>query len=352
MQVKHIPSLDGIRAFAVFIVLVAHSGLKEIVPGGLGVTVFFFLSGYLITTLLLDEYHSHNRINFKNFFIRRNFGLFPPLLVTLLISYLLVVAGILGGQISFNGLFSQIFYLANYYQVFEWGGGIPDGTSILWSLAIEEHFYLVFPMMFYLLINHHSPRNTAIAMLVICLMVLGWRLYLVNVEQVNIIRTYYATDTRIDSIMFGCIMAVALNPLQAMQDQTDFKTMKMSDYLWLIIAVILMLASFLVRNDAFRETYRYTLQGIALAPMFYLAIRYHQHPLFQILNWSWVKKLGVYSYFIYLIHHVVLHLLKQYQVSNSPLVLIILATATSVLYAFLLDRYVDPYFRALRKKFH
>jgi len=75
-----IPSLDGLRAVSISIVLVSHAGYGNVVPGGLGVTIFFFLSGYLITTLLLDERKRSGRIDIGKFYIRRAFRLFPPLI--------------------------------------------------------------------------------------------------------------------------------------------------------------------------------------------------------------------------------------------------------------------------------
>ena len=112
-----IRSLDGLRAVAVLIVLVSHAGYGEVVPGGLGVTIFFFLSGYLITTLLLDEHGSNGRIHIGHFYLRRAFRLLPPLFVLLAIAYGLVALGWLGGGFSWDGLTSQVFYYANYFQI-------------------------------------------------------------------------------------------------------------------------------------------------------------------------------------------------------------------------------------------
>src|SRR5579862_3542962 len=74
----HIPSLDGLRAISFFIVFAAHAGLDRIVPGGFGVTVFFFLSGYLITTLMRMETDKSARVNLKNFYLRRALRILPP----------------------------------------------------------------------------------------------------------------------------------------------------------------------------------------------------------------------------------------------------------------------------------
>src|SRR5262249_8904492 len=113
-----IPSLDGIRAVSVLIVVLAHSGLETLVPGGLGVTIFFFLSGYLITTLMLTENERTGKINIPKFYARRMFRLMPSLLITLAIAYCLTYVGSLPGGITVAGLTAQLLYFANYYGLF------------------------------------------------------------------------------------------------------------------------------------------------------------------------------------------------------------------------------------------
>src|SRR5579862_2046258 len=89
-----IPSLDGIRAISVLIVVLSHSELGTLIPGGLGVTIFFFLSGYLITTLLLAENARTGKINIPRFYARRMFRLMPPLFISLAIAYGLTYFGL------------------------------------------------------------------------------------------------------------------------------------------------------------------------------------------------------------------------------------------------------------------
>src|SRR5882672_4650571 len=113
-----IPSLNGIRAISVLLVVLAHSGFGTIIPGGLGVTVFFFLSGYLITTLMLAESERLGNIAILNFYARRVFRLAPPLLITLAIAYGLTYSGLLQGQITLAGLMAQLLYFANYFSIF------------------------------------------------------------------------------------------------------------------------------------------------------------------------------------------------------------------------------------------
>lgn len=347
MKVANIPSLDGIRAISVFIVLFSHAGLGSIVPGGLGVTIFFFLSGYLITTLMLEEYKGTNTLHFKNFFIRRFFRLFPPLLVTLLISYLLVALGLLSGNVTLSGAFFQIFYLANYHQIFNWTGEMPNGTGILWSLAVEEHFYLIYPFFFYFLIVSFCEKRLAIIVATVCILILCWRLILIKLYAVPDGRIYYATDTRIDSILFGCLMALQWNPLNSER----MERINLRTFAYLLISLAGLLFSLFYRDDVFRQTFRYSIQGACLIPLFYFAILLHNNPIFRPLNFKWVKILGVYSYFIYLIHFIVINTLIENNIVKSTLGLIIISVIISVLYAFLFDKYLDSHFKKIRKKY-
>ena len=113
-----IPSLNGIRAISVLLVVLAHSGFHTIVPGGLGVTIFFFLSGYLITTLMLTESERLGNIAVSSFYARRIFRLAPALLITLTIAYSLTYCGLLPGQITLEGVAAQLLYFANYHTIF------------------------------------------------------------------------------------------------------------------------------------------------------------------------------------------------------------------------------------------
>ena len=126
----HIPSLDGIRALSILIVFLSHAGLSHIVPGTFGVTVFFFLSGYLITTLLRREYEKHGRICFGFFYMRRAFRILPPLYLILATTVLLAVVGVLpGGVTKWNGVLARVF-LANYYGN-QWRREPSPGTEVL-----------------------------------------------------------------------------------------------------------------------------------------------------------------------------------------------------------------------------
>ena len=173
------------RAISILIVLLSHAGYGTVVPGGLGVTIFFFLSGYLITTLLMEESKRSGRIDIGKFYFRRAFRLFPPLVVTLVIAYSLVSLGLLDGGISWAGVLAQLLYFANYYGLFyDPGRTTAAGTGILWSLAVEEHFYMIYPaVMVGLLALGLSRQRIVVVLAMTCLAVLAWRMYLAGLPS-------------------------------------------------------------------------------------------------------------------------------------------------------------------------
>ncbi|MFM7320022.1 MAG: acyltransferase family protein, partial [Armatimonadota bacterium] len=146
-----IPSLDGIRAISFLIVFLAHAGFYDKVPGGMGVTIFFFLSGYLITTLLRVELDTTGTLDLRRFYLRRVLRIFPPFYAFLAVSLLAAFLWVVPTKVTWEGVGAQILYLYNYYAIVRGPEGIPPGTDVYWSLAVEEHFYLVFPFAYLLL---------------------------------------------------------------------------------------------------------------------------------------------------------------------------------------------------------
>lgn len=349
-----IPSLDGLRAISILIVLLSHAGYGGVVPGGLGVTIFFFLSGYLITTLLMEESERSGRIDIGKFYLRRAFRLFPPLVVTLAIAYWLVMLGLLDGGVSWGGILAQLLYFANYYGLFfDPGNTTAAGTGILWSLAVEEHFYMIYPaVMVGLLAFGLSKRRIVVVLAVTCLAVLAWRMYLAGLPNFQPERTYYSSDTRVDSIVFGCLLALAANPKYE-KPGTSNPFLQPVPAALLAVAAIVMMITIAWRDIYFRETFRYSLQGLALMPVFYFAIRYATQFPFTLLNHPWVVKIGVYSYAVYLIHYIVVNVIEKnfpWLASVKPL-LVLVTFVIATVYAASLDVFVDSYFRRLRKKF-
>ena len=297
----HIASLDGIRAVAALMVFAAHTHLARFIPGGFGVTIFFFLSGYLITTLLRREFEQTGTLSLKHFYLRRVYRIFPPLYLVLAILIVLTLTGVLDEEMSPLAVLAQFAHLTNYYLVAYGSNTAPvvPFTVPYWSLAVEEHFYLLFPLALLLLAGRFSLSRTALLLALACALVLLWRCILVFGFGVSGFYVYNATDTRIDSLLFGCILGVWCNPA------LDFTKNNFSGRTWIFLClggVALLLVSFLWRADAFRDTLRYTLQGLGLFPLFYCAVRYHRQPVFAWLDWRPMRALGLVSYTFYLSH--------------------------------------------------
>jgi peptidoglycan/LPS O-acetylase OafA/YrhL len=303
----YLPSLDGIRAISFFLVFFAHAGLgKVLVPGGFGVTIFFLLSGFLITTLLRMEYQRHGRISLKDFYLRRALRILPPLYVTLALSMLLVTIGGVTTGIPLWATLSQALQYANYYEIYAANPVSMPGTGVFWSLAVEEHFYLLFPLFYVWMCARFTPARQASVLLILCAVALAWRCLLFFHFQSSFDRIYLATDTRFDSILLGCVLAIAASPVL----RDPLYQWSVSQMRWLVpLSLALLVGTFLYRDEGFRNTFRYTIQGVALMPLLLAAIHFQGSLVVRILNLAWVRFLGVLSYSLYLCHSIILEAL-------------------------------------------
>ena len=142
---NYIPPLDGLRACAILLVLGGHFSVPHI-PNDFGVTLFFFISGFLITRLLLAELIEKGTVSLYQFYVRRILRLYPALLFAIILSVIFYFY-VKEKTIPTEELTSALFYFANYYGLSK-GYDVANTFTILWSLAVEEHFYLLFPLMF------------------------------------------------------------------------------------------------------------------------------------------------------------------------------------------------------------
>lgn len=343
----HIPSLDGLRAVSFLLVFVAHAGLEDWVPGGFGVTVFFFLSGYLITTLMRMEREGLGTVSFKQFYLRRVLRILPPFYLTLALSTVAAAVGLVPGGFAPMAVLAQALHSANYWIILHGYGGQPGGTGVYWSLAVEEHFYLFFPLVFVGLTRWvRAPSRRAAALYALCALVLVWRLFLVHALHVSTDRTYVGSDTRIDSILFGCALAIYGNPIMDGPSRFSENTWKR---LLLPASVAVLLFTFVYRDGDFRETTRYSLQGLALTPLFVTAVRYPNWLVFRPLNTRLANFLGVLSYSLYLVHHVILFAVHAH-VPLHPVLQGALALGLSIALAWTIYRFVEKPCAVLRKR--
>ena len=326
-----IESLDGIRFISIMIVFVGHAGWGDIIPGGFGVTIFFFLSGYLITTLLRRELTRHGSISLKKFYLRRAIRIWPAFYLVLTACVVMSITGVLSRTLAWDSVALQYLHLANYDQMFNGNAGIPAGTEVYWSLAVEEHFYLLFPLAFMLMSRRGLPlRRIAAVLATACVVILAWRLVLILGLDADMHHTYYASDTRFDSILLGCILAVWHNPALDPDPLTE-RTWK---YVAAPAGLLAIVATFAIRDESFRETFRYSVQGIALMPLFWCAIRYPAWGPMRWLNTRTAAFMGRLSYAFYLVHFTVILWLAERlpRIGQVPRAGIAFALSTALAY--------------------
>ena len=344
----HIPSLDGIRGLAALIVYVSHATRPDLIPGGFGVTVFFFLSGYLITTLLRMEYEQTGRISFKRFYLRRVYRILPPMYIVLVLVMVIASAGALNHQMQWGAVLAQLAQMTNYYLIFAGQAHFVPDTAVTWSLSVEEHFYLLFPIAMALLLRRFDRTRIATLLLAVCGIALVWRWYVFVVLGWGQGYTYMATDTRLDSILYGCILGLWCNPAL---DARRVAPGRAAAWPIIIAGVTMLLVTFLVRSEVFRETLRYSLQGVALFGLFFCAVRFHEWPLFSWLDSRPMRALGLISYTFYLSHLPILALLANQTTLGMParaLTGFVATTAFSGLMYLLIERHLST----LRRRLH
>ena len=341
----YIPGLDGLRALSVLVVIIAHMGLEHIVPGGFGVTVFFFISGFLITRLLLAEHELGGRIGLSKFYIRRAVRLYPALLFMVIVTTAVYSFAHWGGPKLFEAI-AAIFYGTNIYQVFvRESGSIPFMPwTHLWSLAVEEHFYLVFPA--FMVLMKGNWKRAGYALFGIIMAVLAWRIFIhmgTDLQASNY--NYMMTDARLDSLAWGCLLSVLLHRFK---DAARLKYL--IGALPFIGSAAIILASFLIRDESFRHTLRFTMQGAAL---FVLILNlYYWKPLdfaFAILEWRPLAWIGTISYALYLWHVPIIDICIR--VLGDSLSSRLIALPISFALAAISFYIVEKPFIALRKKF-
>ena len=316
----YIPALDGMRALAFLLVFVAHSFPYRDLPGGFGVTVFFFLSGYLITTLLRVEASQTSAISLRQFYLRRILRIFPPCYVTVIVVCTLARLGLIYNTESYGSLVAAFLYFSNYWNILGWGN-LPAGLGVLWSLALEEHYYLLYPLLYAWFVRKSLSRSRQAFILGgLCFAVLVWRIIRAAVFHSPWANIYEGTDTRFDAILFGCLLAILFNP--RLGDSVDWLTRHARPLA--LAGMALLLLTFAWRNPFFRDTFRYTLQSLALAPIFFYVTANHSSRVSRLLALGPMRWVGQLSYSLYLIHHALFHHFYHYHRPSLAVAVIVL----------------------------
>jgi peptidoglycan/LPS O-acetylase OafA/YrhL len=342
----HVPSLDGVRALAILIVMGSHCKLPRIMPGTIAVSGFFLVSGYLITTLLRREFARTGTLRFGEFYRRRALRILPPMYITLALAALAWSIGLIPGELHAAPVLSQLLCANNYWQILFGNTGMPEGTSIYWYVAIQEQFYLIFPFVLLWLLRRCTLRTNAAVFAVWCAIALAWRCLLVfGLNVTDDMRTYIAVDTRFDAILIGCILALwnnpVLDPVPGLRARTKVGLAA--------AAIVLLFAASVNNTQPWRETVRYSLHSMALLPLIYLAIVDAERPWFRWLEWRPVRYLGSISYALYLVHYVVLFIVTSLWPTGGTWPRAAIVFAISIAYAAAMRRWVEDPLGRFRK---
>ncbi|MDQ6695267.1 MAG: acyltransferase [Chloroflexota bacterium] len=223
-RLGHRPALDGLRGLFVLIVVAYHIGLPYSEGGYLGVDGFFVLSGFLITSLLLQERQTHGKIDLTGFYKRRALRLLPGL--ALFLTTMAVATILFGppGKVlpNLRGVVAAALYISNWAMIYLPRFGIADTLGMLghmWSLAIEEQFYLVWPVALILVLRYLTKRSILIILTTLIVCLVAWRAHLYlefdpvahRWESYESMRLYIGTDSRSDGLVIGALLSCFLS---------------------------------------------------------------------------------------------------------------------------------------------
>jgi peptidoglycan/LPS O-acetylase OafA/YrhL len=221
-RLPYIPGLDGIRALAVLAVLCYHANYSWALGGFLGVETFFVLSGFLITLILLSEWQATGGINLRNFWLRRARRLLPAVWLLLLILPVLAISFAGDALVHLKeDIPAAVLYVTNWVYIFREvpyfeAFGRPPLLQQLWSLAVEEQFYLLWPLVLLFLLPRlkNNPSRLLVAIFLMIAISSGGMavLYSASVEP---LRLYYGTDTRAAGFLVGAMLAIFWAPRHA-----------------------------------------------------------------------------------------------------------------------------------------
>jgi peptidoglycan/LPS O-acetylase OafA/YrhL len=306
-------NLDAMRAIAVLLVVLAHLKIRNI-PGGSGVTIFFVISGFIITKLMIREFELTSKFSLLSFGMRRFLKIFPPLFAIIILPSLVIHFTLGNEWIDSKVILRQTFFIYNWHNMSSGSSGAIPGSEVVWSLSIEEQFYICLAVIWFFLHRRKSPEKTLmyITASVWLLSTLARSLYslenLVRDLTDNVPRIYYGTDTRASSLAAGVILALILQNRSGSRSLDKVNELIKSRYsFWLAIGIFV--ASLLFRDPFFRDTLRFTIQELATMLVIGGALNEGSWPriIRKIAERRVVSLIGLSSYCIYLSHLILIN---------------------------------------------
>jgi peptidoglycan/LPS O-acetylase OafA/YrhL len=293
------PALDGVRAIAITLVVVFHLHIKAIRAweeslGRTGVTLFFVLSGFLITWLLLKEDRRTGTVSLANFYMRRFLRIFPGFYCFWIVYVGLALLA--HKHVSWGNCVAALFYVNNYYWPLVGGG---EGSMLLtWSLGVEEQFYIVWPSLFKRF--RSSLNRLSLVLVFLCIAVLAHRILLMHLWHANPIYLYSAFDTRMDSLAIGCLLAISIRTGRARR----FVAMVCAHWTLPVLTFSALAFSMAIPSLARRIDYwsveGFTVESILSAILIVQMVVFGDRFPWTWIHWGWVRFIGTVSYSWYL----------------------------------------------------
>ncbi len=324
---NRIPSLDGLRTISITLVITGH--LLHVLGygdfgnlGNLGVRVFFVISGFLITGLLMKEIEKTSTVNLLKFYFRRTLRIFPPFYFYLLVLFLLTAFG--ATAISFKYLFFASAYLTDYVHPSNWYLGHT------WSLAVEEQFYLIFPTVLLIL----GVKRTKVFL---CFLVLAGPFIrladfqIFGAENVWITKGFHAN---MDALAIGCLLALFYNRLH----QNDFYLKLLKSKTVILFPVIILIANLQTDHPHIFLGASFSVMNILIAFCIDRAVTNYDSAVGKVLNSAPLVTLGMMSYSIYLWQQPFFNPDSQSLFTRMPFNFIGLTIMTLISY-FLVEKY-------------
>ena len=306
------PSLDGIRAFSVIAVMLYHANVAWLPGGFLGVEVFFVVSGFLITSLLIEERESNHRINLKQFWIRRARRLLPAFFVMLCATAVCVAFYATDSAPDFRrDMFPSLGYFSNWWQIFAVDTPYFAASSLpvlrhLWSLAVEEQWYLIWPLLFTLVFGAKWMRpKISGALLITCsgaiMVTTALRFVEDNETRTNFL--YLSTFTRSSGLLLGAAVALLWRPWRKISTRFVLARSMVADALAIVsIALIGYLMATVHVADA--RLYQGGLAATTIASAVIVAVVMRSNGLLikRFFSYNFFAEIGRRSYGLYLWH--------------------------------------------------
>jgi peptidoglycan/LPS O-acetylase OafA/YrhL len=352
----YLPGIDALRALAVLAVFFYHAHVGWMPGGFLGVDVFFVISGYLITSLLLREFRSEGGVRLGRFWLRRAQRLLPA--VGVLIAVTMVAAAILEPDridAMRGDAIASLFYFANWHFIY---GNVsyfeqfqaPSLFTHLWSLSVEEQFYLFWPLVFAAGMKLFGRGRLLLGVLAGALasVVLAWILFDPGTDAS---RVYYGTDTHAVGLLLGVALALVWSPIELRRRRTGPMVGPILDVVG-VLALAYLVLSFVHVHDYDLALWHGGYLWLALITALLIAVLAHPAArLGGLLGQAPVLWLGLRSYSFYLWHWPVLALTRPGVDVDLPKgILIPLQLAFVLLLADLSYRYVELPFRGRGKR--